>query len=145
MDTVRIGWFSEEKSLERDNNTEAFLSLVKAGLWEKEVTLRDFGYLNFAEIMRMSEEQSVAGVVAAGLEHITDVKVPQEWALQFVGMALQIEQRNQAMNAFIARLVETLGKAGINTLLVKGQGIAQCYEKTTLEDQRRRGSLFKHR
>lgn len=33
------------------------------------------------------------------------------------------------MNAFIARLVETLGKAGINTLLVKGQGIAQCYEK----------------
>lgn len=85
MDTVRIGWFSEEKSLERDNNTEAFLSLVKAGLWEKEVTLRDFGYLNFAEIMRLSEEQSVAGVVAAGLEHITDVKVPQEWAFTVRG------------------------------------------------------------
>ena len=27
--------------------------------------------------------------------------VPQEWALQFIGQTLQIEQRNQAMNEFV--------------------------------------------
>lgn len=33
------------------------------------------------------------------------------------------------MNAFIAETVEGMRRAGIHTLLVKGQGIAQCYEK----------------
>ena len=40
-----------------------------------------------------------------------------------------IEQRNKEMNAFIAELIEKLRKADIYALLVKGQGIAQCYEK----------------
>ena len=33
------------------------------------------------------------------------------------------------MNAFIAELIEKLRKNDIYTLLVKGQGVAQCYEK----------------
>ena len=40
-----------------------------------------------------------------------------------------IEQRNKAMNQFIAELVQAMRKMGIYTLLVKGQGIAQCYER----------------
>lgn len=40
-----------------------------------------------------------------------------------------IEQQNKAMNDFIAKLVEMMRKADICTLLVKGQGIAQCYER----------------
>lgn len=40
-----------------------------------------------------------------------------------------IEQRNKEMNAFIAGLIENLRKNDIYTLLVKGQGVAQCYEK----------------
>lgn len=40
-----------------------------------------------------------------------------------------IEQRNKEMNAFIADLIEKLRKNDIYTILVKGQGIAQCYEK----------------
>lgn len=31
------------------------------------------------------------------------------------------------MNAFVAELIGRLKDAGINALLVKGQGIAQCY------------------
>lgn len=49
--------------------------------------------------------------------------------LQIVGEALQIEQRNSAMNYFIGGLIEKMRAADIYTLLVKGQGIAQCYEK----------------
>lgn len=33
------------------------------------------------------------------------------------------------MNLFIAEIVDKMRIAGINTLLVKGQGIAQCYER----------------
>ena len=33
----------------------------------------------------------MVGLVAAGLEHVIDVKVPQVWALQFAGQTLQLE------------------------------------------------------
>ena len=91
--------------------------------------LRKYGATDFSEIMRLAEEQSVVGLVTAGLERVVDVKVPQEWTLQFIGATLQIEQTNKGMNAFVAKLIDHLRKQGIYALLVKGQGIAQCYEK----------------
>ena len=112
-----------------DNNTRAFLALVSAGLWEKELRLSPFGKVDYSEIMSLAVEQSVVGFVAAGMEHVVDVKVPKQDVLQFVGQTLQIEQQNQAMNSFIGLIVDKMRKAGIYTLLVKGQGTAQCYEK----------------
>ncbi len=112
-----------------NNNQQAFFALVRAGLWEKEVRLLLYGEVNYAEVMRLAQEQAVIGLVAAGLEHVTDVKVPQVWALQFAGQAIQLEQRNKAMNQFIADLIAKMREADIYTLLVKGQGIAQCYER----------------
>lgn len=111
------------------DNHRAFLALVRAGLWEKEAKLLEFNSLDYAALMQLAEEQSVVGLITAGLEQVKDVKVPQAWTLQFVGNTLQIEQRNMAMNQFVARLVNKLRAADIYTLLVKGQGVAQCYER----------------
>lgn len=112
-----------------DNNTQAFLALVKSGLWGKKVQLSQYGSIDFNVIFRLAEEQSVVGLVAAGIEHIADVKIPREVVLQFVGSALQLEQRNLAMNQFIACLIENLRSAGIYAILLKGQEVAQCYER----------------
>lgn len=112
-----------------DNNQRAFFELLRAGLWEIDARLSQYKDVDYSAVMRMAEEQSVVGLVAAGLEHVTDVKVPQQWALQFAGQTIQLEQRNKAMNVFIAKLIEKLRNEDIYTLLVKGQGIAQCYEK----------------
>lgn len=112
-----------------DNNQKAFLELLRAGLWEKEARLSQYQGLDYAAILQLAEEQSVVGLVTAGLEHVSDVKVPQEWVLQFIGETLQIEQQNKAMNEFVARLFEQLRNHDIYALLVKGQGIAQCYER----------------
>ena len=49
---------------------------MRAGLWEKEARLSQFGEVDYEEIMGLAEEQSVDGLVTAGLEHVTDVKVP---------------------------------------------------------------------
>lgn len=111
------------------NNIGAFYALVKGGLWEKEIRLSPFNDIDFGEVYRLAQEQSVVGLVAAGLEHITDAKPPKEIVLSLVGEALQIEQRNNAMNYFIGVLVEKMRSADIYTLLVKGQGVAQCYER----------------
>lgn len=42
---------------------------------------------------------------------------------------LRLEQQNLAMNYFIRTLTVKLNTSGICPLLVKGQGIAQCYER----------------
>lgn len=115
--------------MKKDNTIEAFFALVRGGLWEKDVRLLPFGKIDFSAIYKLAEEQSVVGLVAAGLEHVVDTKVPKEDALTFVGTALQLEQRNIAMNSFICALIERMKAAGIRALLVKGQGIAQCYNR----------------
>lgn len=108
---------------------DAFFALVRAGLWEREVQLLPYGEIDFSAVQSVAEEQSVVGLVAAGLEHVSDMKVPKKDALQFIGQILQLEQRNQAMNYFIGVIVDIIRKEGIYTVLVKGQGIAQCYAK----------------
>lgn len=113
----------------RNRSEEIFFELVRAGLWEKEVRLAPYGEVDYSGVLRLAEELSVVGLVAAGLEKVVDMREPQSVALQFVGQTLQIEQRNKAMNAFVAELFNVMGKAGVSAVLVKGQGVAQCYEK----------------
>lgn len=115
--------------MKQDNNQEAFFALLRAGLLEKDVRLSDIGEIDFAEVYRLAQEQSVAGLIAAGLEHVVDVKVPQSLALTIAGEVLQLEQRNKAMNQFVVETIGKLRRAGIYTLIVKGQGVAQCYER----------------
>lgn len=115
-----------------NKDVQAFFALVRAGLWEQDVQLASLGQIDFNEVYRLAEEQSLVGLVAAGIEHVNYVKIPQEVALTFVGSTLQLEQRNQAMNDFVAKLIEQLRHQNVYALLVKGQGIAQCYERPLL-------------
>lgn len=107
----------------------AFFELVRAGLWEIDAHLLQYGEIDFNHLLRLAEEQSIVGIVAAGIDHVVDIKVPRELALLFVGQTLQIERRNSEMNVFIGQLIEKMRVADIYALLVKGQGIAQCYER----------------
>ncbi len=113
----------------KENTERVFFDLLKAGLWEKSVRLLPYGEIDFSVVMDLAEEQSVVGLVAAGLENVVDMKPQKKDVLQFIGRTVQIEQQNQAMNYFIGVLVDKMQEAGIKTLLVKGQGIAQCYER----------------
>ena len=126
--------------MKKDNSLFAFFALVRAGLWEDVKTNGDsitencspFSFSitqNWQAVYRLSTEQSVVGLIAAGFEQSKDIKVPPAVALQFVSSTLRLEQRNIAMNEFVARLIEQLRSEGIYTLLVKGQGIAQCYNR----------------
>ncbi len=124
----------------RTESTKAFLELLRVGLWGKTQSSAfktDYCQVDFSEVYRIAKEQSVVGLIAGGIEHVevadkTDVArciVPKESLLSFVGSALQIEQRNMAMNSFVEQLIGGFNQRGIRTLIVKGQGIAQCYEK----------------
>lgn len=125
------------------NNQQVFLELVRAGLWEnipvhgeglmvlgqakRQGRANDSYDVDWEKVYQLAEEQSVVGLVLAGIEH-SNVKPPQELLLQWIGEVQIQEQHNKAMNQFIAELIEMLRKADIYTLLLKGQGVAQCYE-----------------
>lgn len=112
-----------------DNNLPAFFALIRAGLWEQDVRLSQFAGIEYSEIVRLAEVQSVTGLVAAGMEHVVDVKLPQALSLELAGSVLQLEQRNRAMNGYVETLIQILRRESVYTLLMKGQGIAQCYER----------------
>ena len=115
--------------MRHSNYIGVFYALLQAGLWEKDVQLLQYGRIDFKEVMQLAEEQSVVGLVTAGLEHVVDTKVSHDSLVPFIGRTLQIEQRNKAMNDFIAKLINLLNQNGIKALLIKGQGVAQCYER----------------
>lgn len=112
-----------------NKNIEVFFTLLQAGLWEKEVWLSQFGNVDFNLVFNLAQEQSLIGLLAAGIEHVKDVKIPKNEVLLFVGETLQLEQRNKAMNGYLAKLMRLLRNNQIYALLVKGQGVAQCYER----------------
>ncbi len=117
------------REMDRKKNYDAFFALLKAGLWEKDVRLSPYKGFDLDVVYQIAEQQAVIGLVATGLEHITDTKTPQEKVYPFICSTLEFEQRNAAMNNFIGNLSKIFAETGIYALLIKGQGIAQCYER----------------
>ena len=111
-----------------DNNQQAFFALVQAGLWGSEARIAHFGSLDWGRLHQLSLEQSVLGLVLPGFEQ-ADVKPPQGVLLQWIGEVQMIEKCNKAMNEFVAKLIDRLRNEDVYAMLVKGQGIAQCYER----------------
>lgn len=115
--------------MKKNQNVEAFFALLRAGLWEQRVLLLNYGAIDFSTIQELAEEQSVVGLIVAGLEHVEDNKPEKKDVLEFIGQALQLEQQNSSMNYSIGVMVDKMRTQGIYTLLLKGQGVAQCYER----------------
>ena len=113
----------------KDKNITAFYAFLRAGLWEQRIQLSTLGEINYSELYDIADRQSVVGLVASGLDQVEDTKIVKQDALPFLKKVYSIEVRNAAMNDFIASLVEDLRRVGIFCLLVKGQGIAQCYSR----------------
>ena len=116
----------------QDSTQEQFLELVRAGLFPGKAAriLVHGSTVDWGEIYLLAEEQSVIGLIAAGLEVLPPAeRPPQEVLLQIIGSALQIEQQNNELNAYLTKLVGLLRQKDVYAILVKGQGIAQCYEK----------------
>ena len=114
-----------------DNNQQAFFALLRAGLWaEPERLVSVVSPVDWKEIYRLASEQSVLGLVLAGIDCLPiEQRPPKVLLLQWIGEIQMLEQQNREMNDFIGSLVEKMHNAGISTILVKGQGVAQCYNR----------------
>lgn len=126
----------------KDISQHAFFELLRVGLFPvhgEGIKVNDslFRDADWNYIYQLAQEQSVQGIVLQGIEWFKnhnlnadlDLNIPRVLLLQWIGEVQVIEQQNKDMNVFIAELIEKLREADIYALLVKGQGVAQCYEK----------------
>ena len=117
-------------------NNVVFFALIRAGLWgcSNDDLILDLNKgVDWNEVYQLAQEQSVLGLLLQGIEEVKakgiELSVPKTMLLQWIGEVQMIEQRNKEMNAFVADIIEKLRKGYVYAILVKGQGIAQCYEK----------------
>ena len=94
------------------HNETAFFTSIKIGLWKdfySSFELKINNDVNWEDVYQFAEEQSVTGLLASGIDwiknNVPDVTIPKEIALQIVGSTMQIEQRNKAMNSFLASII----------------------------------------
>ena len=122
----------------KDINQHAFFELLRTGLWsDGNPDIRIDGTTDWEEVYQLAQEQSVQGLVLQGIEWFKnhnlnadlDLNIPQILLLKWIGEVQVIEQQNKEMNAFVVELIEKLREKDADALLVKGQGVAQCYEK----------------
>ena len=120
-----------------NRNQQAFFELLKIGLWENGIdnVIHNLnGEIDWNDLYQLAQEQSVQGIVLQGLEcslekgAVSKDFISQKLLLQWIGDVQMIEQQNLAMNKFIADLSKQLKIGKIEALLVKGQGVAQCYK-----------------
>lgn len=121
-----------------NSNQKAFFELLKAGLWgDGNPDIRIDGTTDWQEVYQLAQEQSVQGIVLQGIEAVQGAwlkvhgspLVPRILLLQWIGEVRVIEQQNRDMNEFVAKLIAQLRANDIYAILVKGQGVAQCYER----------------
>ncbi len=116
-----------------DNNQKAFLALLRAGLLGKDIQLSPIETFDLSVVFNYASKQTVIGLVVAGIDCYKNrdprFPVSKEMMLQLIGETIHLEQINRAMNEFIAELIDRLRSTDIKAILVKGQGLAQCYER----------------
>lgn len=112
-----------------DPNLAAFYALLRGGLWGTEARLAEFGEVDFTQVYEIAKAQTVVGLIAAGLEKMVDSTITRQDARSYIHHVLKVEGLNRAMNKLIGQLVTYLHENEVEVLLVKGQGLAQCYDR----------------
>ena len=107
----------------------AFFALLRAGLWEQEVSLSAYGAVDYVTLFKQAREQAVVGLVAVGLERIPSGNPTPEESQSFREEVLMLEACNTEMNDIAAWLMERLAEEQVQAVLMKGPGVAQCYAR----------------
>lgn len=116
----------------------AFLTLLRAGLWEREVddlSLFPLTPDEWGDVRTMSHRQTVDGIVCQGLCRLPDQLLPPEsQLLRWVAGTDAIERRNAAMNDAVGSIFSFLRSGGLRPVLLKGQGVARFYERPSVRE-----------
>ena len=105
--------------------------MLRAGLWNREPERECFPLSRevWEEIYVLARKQTVEGIVYDGMMQLSNNCLPpKELLLKWVVVIDSIEGRNRRMNRVVGELHEIFTKNHIMAFLMKGQGVAACYD-----------------
>lgn len=112
------------------------LELMRSALWgcAFKTSIAD---VDFCEVMRLAEEQTVLGIALDGLSGIGNLKLAegskeQMTLFESIGGVEQIKQQNESINEELSWFYEQMNKRNIACIVVKGQTNGALYPKPEL-------------
>ncbi len=107
-----------------------FFDLLRDALWRNDsdifFQLKELSDDELPHILALAEKQAVSGLIIDSLfRH--DIRMPQQWVFEGVGILEQIKQQNRIINNGAANLETLMSEDGINYVIVKGQIVASRY------------------
>lgn len=114
-----------------------FFSLIRLSIGAGDKLSRQPSEEEWDELYKMAVKQSLVGICFVGVKKYIGTSaqsgdipvVPKKVYLQWLGVAAQIQQRNELMNQRCVELQSKLGLYGINSSILKGQTVAVYYEE----------------
>lgn len=108
---------------------EAFFKLLRSGLWNTDPRVEvDLTNQDWKAVIRMSMEQGVVGQIADGISKLPDnKKPPYQMFIRMLMTVKRIEDDNDRTVKLAAKLQEYLRKSGVETIVLKGIGMARNY------------------
>ena len=85
----------------------------------------------WAELYSMANKQLLIGVCFAGVHRLQQQRkeLPEMLYMTWMGMAVMIQQRNEVLNRRCVELQAKLSGDSVRSCVLKGQGVAQSYDK----------------
>ena len=107
---------------------ELFVELLQVSLGTREKLSRVPSAVEWQALMNEAQRQAIAGILACGLERLPiEQKPPQAILLQWIGLSLQIEQRNALTTKVCGEVVRQMEKDGLQCCVLKGQANHRYY------------------
>ena len=110
---------------------QAFFSLVRSGLWGITADAKLFQSVSETDwnrLYRMAQSQALVALTFDGIRTLPEaLRPPRPLYLQWAANTIRIEQANERLNQMLADLTPLYRNAGLNPVLLKGQGIGTNY------------------
>ncbi len=104
------------------------LNLVRSSLWGTPLDYRgrSMNRLQYKDLMELAEEQTVVGLVAAGLM-TSGVKLDADDVPVMYAQQQVIRRKNAELDEAVVALCQNMSQAGIRIVVMKGQTLAALY------------------
>lgn len=120
---------------------ELFIELLQVSLGTREELSRVPSAVEWQGLYDEAQRQAIAGVLACGIERLSkEQQPPQAILLQWIGLTLQIEQRNKLSTKVCGKVVGQMEKDGLRCCVLKGQA-NHWYYPSQMSNRRSSGDI----
>lgn len=110
---------------------QQFGQLLRSGLWGQSAGIALFtGHIGWTALFRMAQTQALTGILFDGVETLpAEYHPPKELYVRWCAYVAKVQQTNEWLDSRLVQVVELYRGAGLQPVLLKGQGIARSYRQ----------------